>query len=304
MDNIIEKYYKGITQILKGEVDFINTIVNHTGIKGTGNEKVLQNLLLKYLPKRFGIDTGIIIDKNGNFSRQCDIVIYDKYLYPSLFSLTNIHIFPVDLVYAVIEIKTTLTSKASKEAIQNISSVKKLEFIKNKFMLLESRSANTEFNEHHIAGIECTPSPPLGIIFSYNSNFKKFETFKKWFNPENNSQCSLYPNIVVSLDQGIIKFMDIYPKNKEALEAYCIPLLDKNNKTISPKSNQYILDGYSYPVKKVCGKNTVIDQSRILLTYFVILHESLTIKYINPSIKFSENYFKEYLKKSIYTFKY
>lgn len=120
MSTILKQYYQGITQQLRSEVDFINSLFEHQGLKGEGNEAVLRELLIKFIPKRYGVGTGVVIDQYGKPSRQIDIIIYDTFLYPSLLSLTSVHLFPVDLVYATIEVKTTLTSQTAKEAINNI----------------------------------------------------------------------------------------------------------------------------------------------------------------------------------------
>ena len=95
MSNILTTYYHGIAQQLRAEVDFINTLFQHQGVKGAGNEGVLRDLLIRFIPKRYSIGTGIVIDRFGNQSRQCDIVIYDTFLYPSLLSLATVHLFPV-----------------------------------------------------------------------------------------------------------------------------------------------------------------------------------------------------------------
>lgn len=55
MSNILETYYRGITQQLRAEVDFINPIFKHQGVKGGGNEAILRDLLKKFIPKRYGI---------------------------------------------------------------------------------------------------------------------------------------------------------------------------------------------------------------------------------------------------------
>src|SRR5205809_3844987 len=109
MSNILTTYYRGISQQLRAEVDFINALFQHQGVKGDGNEGILRDLLIRFIPKKYGIGTGVVIDRFGNQSRQCDIVIYDTFLYPALLSLAHVHLFPVDTVYATIEIKTTLT---------------------------------------------------------------------------------------------------------------------------------------------------------------------------------------------------
>src|SRR2546429_5894837 len=110
MASIIEQYYRGITQQLRSEVNFINSLSKHQGVKGSGNEEILRDLLTKFIPKRYGVGTGIVVDKHGHQSRQSDIIIYDTFLYPSLLALATLHLFPVDIVYATIEVTTTLDS--------------------------------------------------------------------------------------------------------------------------------------------------------------------------------------------------
>src|SRR5262245_38744602 len=101
MDSVLKAYYRGIAARIRGEVDFINALFRHAGVKGEGNESVLRDLLRRFLPRRYGIGTGIVIDRTGKQSRQCDIVLYERQLYPSLLALTSVHLFPVDLVYGV-----------------------------------------------------------------------------------------------------------------------------------------------------------------------------------------------------------
>jgi len=59
---------------------YVNSIFIHQGVKGEGNEHVLRELIKKFIPKRYGVGTGEVIDRNGKQSRQCDIVTYDKYI--------------------------------------------------------------------------------------------------------------------------------------------------------------------------------------------------------------------------------
>jgi hypothetical protein len=75
MKNILEEYYRGITQKIQGEVRFINSIFDHQGVKGEGNEAILRDLIKKTIPKQYGVGTGIVIDRHGNQSKQVDIVI-------------------------------------------------------------------------------------------------------------------------------------------------------------------------------------------------------------------------------------
>jgi hypothetical protein len=57
-------------------------------------------------------------------SRQADIVIYDAENQASFFR----KVYPVEIVYAVIEVKTSMSSSEEKASLENLASVSELEF--------------------------------------------------------------------------------------------------------------------------------------------------------------------------------
>ena len=137
---MLNTYYDGILGRIRSEVDSINAIFSHHGLKGQGNENVLRDLLSQFIARRFAVGTGVVIDHEGGVSRQCDIVIYDNHLYPSLLSMTSMHLYPVDLVYATIEVKTTLTSEETDDALEKLASVRRLKIIDIPFKFLPSET--------------------------------------------------------------------------------------------------------------------------------------------------------------------
>src|SRR6266852_3018057 len=291
MPDIISQYYQGIVQQLRSEVDSINSLFQHQGVKGSGNESVLRELLTKFIPKRFGIGTGVVIDRNGTQSRQCDIVIYDTMLYPSLLSLTNVHFFPVDIVYATIEIKTTLTSDSIKEALTNIASVQQLNFINDQFADTDIRNGSFSFNTY-------TPQPPLGFIFAYNSNTQQFETFKNWLTPTNTSEVSTFPSAGGCLDQGLVLLWKdnkycVYPGPGIQPKGWMLPLFENPARPFEfmEARENFTHNGHVYPVKKITDKYVVVDQGRTLLLFLLILQEMLSVRRINPGISFLNTYF-------------
>jgi hypothetical protein len=97
------------------------------------------------LPKKYTLGTGHIIDKTGNTSRQCDVVIYDDFNCPLLLAEEGYQLFPAEAVFGVIEVKSVLDASAIAQGVQAIQSVKRLE-----------RS-----------------EPIAGSIFAYRSRYKK-----------------------------------------------------------------------------------------------------------------------------------
>lgn len=312
MNNVLNQYYQGITQQLRSEVDFINSLFEHQGVKGAGNENALRNLITKFIPKRYGVGTGVVIDQYGHPSRQCDIVIYDTFLYPSLLSLTSVHLFPVDLVYATIEVKTTLNSQSAKEAIENIASVRSLDFVKMAF------GDQWVSGDEQVFGIRNTTAP-LGFVFAYNSNAQQDETFKSWFIPTDDKAILLYPSLIGCLDFGFVGYrnetlnagaISVHPELGMKPECKTFPVVRKKGDVASigvksaedveylmvpgiPESNQLLpYEGALYPVKKIGKDYMAIDQSRVLLNFLLMLNELLAHKKIHPSFSFLGTYMK------------
>lgn len=301
MSNIIAQYYQGITQQLRSEVDSINTLFHHQGMKGEGNETALRDLITQFIPKRYGIGTGIVIDRFGNQSRQCDIVIYDTFQYPSLLSFTSVHLFPVDIVYATIEVKTTLDSGSAQEALNNIASVRNLQFIPDQFVSTATRGGG-------FSVVGYTPDPPQGYIFAYNSVASQFETYKKWFAPKSEPPSASSPILVGCLDQGLLMFttnnnqIGVRPGEGMRFKGWMLPLRDDKGDPVELPTlhENYTQKNVVYPVKKLGQKNVAIDQSRVLLLFLLVLQEMLSWKVINPEISFLNQYFTGYAIDSRY----
>jgi hypothetical protein len=85
----------------------------HQGEKGGIRERRVVDFLPKYLPKKYGIGTGHIVDSNGNFSSQIDIVIYDAVNGTALPIDSYYSVFPAECVYATVEVKSKLTASDS-----------------------------------------------------------------------------------------------------------------------------------------------------------------------------------------------
>jgi hypothetical protein len=83
-------------------------------------EEILKNVLVKILPKRFSVGTGIIINAHGSVSSQTDIVIYDNFYNSPLLSEFGSSIYPAEIVYATIEVKSVLNMKLLEDSMDAI----------------------------------------------------------------------------------------------------------------------------------------------------------------------------------------
>lgn len=98
----------------------------HRGSAGGNRETLLKEVLRDYLPRAFGIDTGLIASNNGQFSNQADLVITDQSWNAPLYPSGPNRIWLVEAVYALIEVKTSLTPTEITDAINKCQRFKRL----------------------------------------------------------------------------------------------------------------------------------------------------------------------------------
>ncbi len=98
----------------------------HRPSAGENREDLVQKFLESHLPKRFGISTGFIISHNGESSGQADLMIVDHLNNSPLLPDAPKKMWPVESVYALIEVKTNLGRHELEDAIEKGKKFKKL----------------------------------------------------------------------------------------------------------------------------------------------------------------------------------
>jgi hypothetical protein len=104
----------------------VRKTLNHPGAKGDASESIWLELLQKYLPKRYQAEKAFVVDSNGEFSEQMDVVIFDRQYSPFIFDYEGEKIVPAESVYAVFEAKQTIDADYVAYAQGKIQSVRKL----------------------------------------------------------------------------------------------------------------------------------------------------------------------------------
>jgi hypothetical protein len=126
---VIEQYWTGVASQLQVEAEVFSRLVGHNGETGRANEIALAQLLERLIPAQYGVGTGILIDRAGRRSRQCDLIIFDKSAQPQILAQSTQLLFPVESVRLVIEVKTTLSSADIEDAAVKVRSVRALECV-------------------------------------------------------------------------------------------------------------------------------------------------------------------------------
>jgi hypothetical protein len=114
----LKNLFEGSLRGLRTDAEFFSKLTEHNPELGRLNETHLVRLLRDYLPPKYGIGTGFIAcgGPAARQSPQCDIIIYDALNNSPLYKSDAWSIFPIEMVYGVIEVKTKLTVKTLKEA--------------------------------------------------------------------------------------------------------------------------------------------------------------------------------------------
>lgn len=196
----LNRYFRSVYNKLEADALLFNRRLPHEGLKGSENERALAEVIRGFLPSRYGVeDNVLVIDRHGNSSRQCDIVIFDDFQFPKYLR----KVYPIETVHAVIEVKTELTKQQASGALEN----------RRALQALDSDPALTPYWQNKSKEQNIRHLPPVHCIFGYRSSTEDFSTFARWFD----DPCdSVPPNaeglyhvpfnrfLVCALDKGII----------------------------------------------------------------------------------------------------
>ncbi len=113
-------YFRTLQLIAEQSKRELATLMPHMGERGRILEQVICGVLQRTLPKRFSIGTGVLISASGGMSSQTDIVIFDNHHNSPLLSEFGVGIYPVEMVYATIEVKSVLTKPELRKSLKAI----------------------------------------------------------------------------------------------------------------------------------------------------------------------------------------
>ena len=125
----LSELYKGIQKEMMASLD-LSSPIPHSTMKGDATEYDWIYFFSKYLPKRYSVDKGIVIDSEGKRSNQIDIIIYDTHFSHFIFNKSNESfrtlLIPAESVFAVFEVKQKLDTQNLIYASKKAASVRNL----------------------------------------------------------------------------------------------------------------------------------------------------------------------------------
>lgn len=155
----LAKLLEGLHDDIHQRLDTARKTMAHPVSKGDASEKIWLELFQKYLPERYQAEKAYVVDSNGNFSQQIDVVIFDRQYSPFIFRFEGETIVPAESVYAVFEAKQTINADLVRYAQEKVQSVRKLH--------------HTSLPIPHAGGVYPAKSPIhiLGGILTFESDW-------------------------------------------------------------------------------------------------------------------------------------
>lgn len=111
---------------LRGQMELASQSISHAGTMGSVNEDHWLSIFRSYLPNRYDVATGIVIDSLGNRSDQIDVVVFDRHFTPTLLDQKNHRYIPAEAVYAMFECKPTINKAYIDYAQEKAASVRRM----------------------------------------------------------------------------------------------------------------------------------------------------------------------------------
>lgn len=142
--------------------------LGHKGLKGNERAAALKDFLEEHLPAIFAVGSGEAIDFRDHRTGELDLFIYDRSTAAPIQSSSESALIPAESLYAVIEVKTTLSQDELNKCFKAAARVRKLKPFKTNF-----RPAATDgqvFEDHY----RC----PY-YVFSYHSNLAEEDWAEK-----------------------------------------------------------------------------------------------------------------------------
>jgi hypothetical protein len=122
----LSKLLAGLHNDIQQRLATAREALAHPGTKGDASEHVWLQLLQTYLPQRYQAATAHVVDSNGAFSEQIDVVVFDRQYSPFIFRYEGQTIIPAESVYATFEAKQTISADLVRYAQKKVASVRRL----------------------------------------------------------------------------------------------------------------------------------------------------------------------------------
>lgn len=123
----ISEYFKNISDRFNSESNELRLFFStHRPSAGSNREGLVADFLRKHLPSKYEISHGLVFSSEGEFSNQADVLVCDALNNAPLFRDRKEPIWLVESIYALVEVKTTISPSELDDCIAKCQKFKSL----------------------------------------------------------------------------------------------------------------------------------------------------------------------------------
>lgn len=242
------------------------------GLVGSARERAVRKKLEQIFPQAVGVSSGCIIDADNRTSKQTDIILYEKDICP-VFSINDnpeTTYFPCESVIAIGEVKSTLGTSELMDSFAKVESVKCLHRHYKDARSFRNYCSRTVFYgtvDESYSQFEKPKDQIYGFIICDKIGLSLDTFFAKCREEINKRPSYVVPNMIVSLSDGVLVYMDskanrtctdsagadyLYFVNKPGLNFQQL-LVNLNSILVNGRTTdvfpfeKYVIDNTNYP---------------------------------------------------------
>lgn len=171
-------YYDATRRIFHLESAVLTAVLPHAGERGANDEERCRAFLSRVLPRRYSIGTGFVVssDPETPSSPQQDIVIYDDFLNAPLHRELSAAVFPIETVYATVEVKGRLTPGSLEPTLRSIGKTRQLSMhchYQRFFAANDTSGRSNRKEKYHVK------KPPRAFVFAYDTSYRTLAGLQK-----------------------------------------------------------------------------------------------------------------------------
>jgi hypothetical protein len=124
LDSAFEKRCAAAEELILLRADAERRMAIHTFDSGLPTEEIVREQLRELLPRRYAIRTGTVVDSEGFTAGDCDLLVFNDIWFPIIKAGPTVDsrhlLLPVEGLYAVGEIKQTLSAGTLDKACEKL----------------------------------------------------------------------------------------------------------------------------------------------------------------------------------------
>ncbi|HVY05177.1 MAG TPA: DUF6602 domain-containing protein [Burkholderiales bacterium] len=191
----MQRHYAGLSKQMLLQIESISEQMSHQGEKGRNNEAILKDFLVRSLPTRYTLSTGKVVSVGGVDSGQIDLIVHDRLETPAFLDSLSWSLVPVESVFAVLSVKTSLDKSELRDAMRSLASVRSL----------PRKAAQLQVNGNLAPIEESLVLRPRAFVFAFKSTWAAIQGCEAAFvDLLSEFEDDLRPNAVCILDSGFV----------------------------------------------------------------------------------------------------